>query len=317
MLLGETLKYQFKNYVDLADKYSLKVSVFEKSLITDSRINEIVNIDDLMLSSADAVKGDAILDLVVLNHSKTLLDGKKETKESLNSLRKDYCNNNRLAGLMRKTQLYNRIDCGNNGTALTDQTAATSFEALIYNIYIDHDIGKVESFLEEIDFYTFAIEKKQHIHTDNELIDYLSNQIEILRTVKLDDLNTSSENYIYLYETFIEAIDRILEFNGIYIDDVFDKLDYVSSRYSIETIDGKSQKNYLNKYIYIIKCIYDIMINVKNLNHKDIRLLLHENDIRLRIKYLKLYNDNYFISYLSKVTKRPSTSLECVKIPTE
>jgi len=284
-------------------KYNLDISndVFKKSLITDSRANEL----GLEVPSIVAVKGDALLDFILFKNQNFYFP-ELNTKEELNELRTNYCGNENLASTMKELGIYEEIDYGNNPSSLTDQTSATCFEALLFNIYLENGLGGVESFLESINFYTS--------YNKHKLLTKLSNKelFNITRTA-INDINNLSCNFITesslcffnMYVIFNNCIIDIFKSNGgeLY-DDLTEMLEFIASKYSINEINGKNQKKYLGKFRFLLTRIFDIIIKINELNKNYTRIIVNDGYIHIDMEKVNEYKHNYFLEFLYQLERK-------------
>lgn len=291
-----------REYIMLEEKFGIDSKVFFDSFISDSRVNEIFGVCEVELPSASAVKGDAILDMIVLTSTNKINGDIIESKDSLNLIRTKYCGNERLAVLMKKSGFYNLIDVGNNLQSLNDQTAATCFEALIYNIFAHYNANSVDCFLDEIDFYTID-ESKVKIESDKDLKTYLHNQINSIQAITTEDLLVESKLYRNMIHLFEETIKRIIQYHGYSGNDFESIMNYLASHYSINDLDNKNQKNFLSKFKHLVKRIDNLIIDIEQINKKDKRLIFENNELFIGRGYFESYKERYILGFLSNIYK--------------
>lgn len=288
-------------YIALEEKYEINAEVFSKSLISDTRVNELEGLYKVELPSALAVRGDSILDMIVMIYSERINSNVIETKRSLHDIMVDYCGNERLAFLMKKLGFYQVIDIGSNLSSLNDQTAATCFEALIYNIYRSYDLPRVEQFLEKINFYSLETAKSEII-SNEEMKLYIQEKIEDIKKIKSDDRHIESEQYRHLISVFEETIQSIIKYHGYNEKDFKLIMNYLSTKYAVNKIDNKGQKKFLSKFTHLIKRIDNLLKDIEEINKNDKRLILKEGTVFVEKEYFDSYRERYIIGFLEEIS---------------
>ncbi|XMB86339.1 hypothetical protein RJG79_00650 [Mycoplasmatota bacterium WC44] len=285
---------EIRNFVTLG--YNEKV--LRKSLITDSRANEV----GLEMPSISAVKGDSLLDFILFKNSANYFPQYK-SKEKLNLLRTRYCGNTNLTFLMKEIGFYEKVDYGNNLSSLTDQTAATCFEAFLFNLFLEEGIQSVENFLVQIDFYNSYSRHNENKDLSNiELLDVVVEGINNINNVEYLDISKSTTYFSKVYEIFEECVSSVSQYNGgSDYNDLAEIVEFVGSIYSIERINGKTQGKYICKFRYLLSDIYNIISKIYELNKKQTRIIVNDGQIHINKDIFITYRDKYFLEFLHEL----------------
>lgn len=271
--------------------------VLEKSLMTDEYA-KMIGTPYEELPSVTALKGDALLDFILYDNSKTFFPNKK-SKEELNNLRSKYCGNPNLAFVMKDVELD---QCVKSIKSVTDLDLATAFEALVYNLYNKKSLNDVEEFLSIIDFYSsfdrYTRVKRIEYYYEDEI------KTAIIKLVNSNISNTKSsvDYYRDCFKIFEDMINTLCSHNSYFTDgDFAEKIEFISSLYGVDNVDGKNIKRFVNAYRYKILRLNDTIINIEELNKNELRILFEDNNYEISIEHIEKYKNIYFIDYLKQL----------------